>query len=736
MSRHTVLSAILAIPALALSACGGGGGVRAIAGPPASAPVPRVEAPAPAPEPAPTPHRRPVSAPGGAPLQLSPVEVQTAAPEMTAVAAIRAAHSRPRFGSVTQSSNRDAHSVTTDTASASFTGGKLAVQVRRQGKPALSFDSANATHDSRLRTGDARNWREWGFVSATAARSSTAFARVEYDVGDDTDWIAGGSWLAIEGDARGGAIRSVEVGAFVDGPEYGGGAPILPTGDMSLSGDVRGTYSIEHGNGDRSIAPGSIEIGEVVGYINLTASMADMTIGGRVDLGYSWGTLWDKATGVRREGRGFSGEIPIRFDLGSTIYSAGGVFTGAVSVPSSVRSSGAWGGKFSNVAGSGSDPRGAAGTVGVDFRQADGTRGSLVAYWDASIGAGSPLPPSPAPELVGPGMLPLPSGAASAFTSPTTTITIPAASTTADSEGNRYKTHGNLRFICVGTGECVVTVTRDNGGAVTATFTGPAARVSLETEAAAVDTHHGVVSALETIVGNADASFSWSGSGARTHTAGDLALRHMHGIAARYSTMPARNGVSLASETILAATNHRGDRTDHYRIAGWMEHSMFHQYTRHTIYAPPDNPLHQTQQSPSATSSSYSIGSATGANPTGAFTWSGVAFGVDVDSNSSTFGNAFIGNVTLDIDDISNPDLDISIANLTRLGGAETLPNFAWSDLTMTDGGFSIGSSSNKRIQGQFYGPNAEEVGGVFTWHPHAFPAQPTVNGVFGAKRP
>ena len=179
MTRPAVLSAILAISALSLAACGGGG-TRIVAEAPA--PAPRVEAPAPAPQPAPPTRRRPVSAPSAAPLRLSPVEVQTAAPEMTAAAAVRAASSRPRFGSVTQSSNRDAHSVTTDTASAAFTGGELAVQVRRQGKPALSFAAANATHDGRLRNSDNDfrwNWREWGFVSATTVRSAMARARVD-----------------------------------------------------------------------------------------------------------------------------------------------------------------------------------------------------------------------------------------------------------------------------------------------------------------------------------------------------------------------------------------------------------------------------------------------------------------------------------------------------------------------------------------------------------------------------
>ena len=404
-------------------------------------------------------------------------------------------------------------------------------------------------------------------------------------------------------------------------------------------------------------------------------------------------------------------------DLGSTIYSAGGAFTGSMSVPWAVRSSGAWGGKFSNVTGSGNDPRGAASTVGVDYTQADGTRTSFVAYWDARDSTYRPGMQQP-PQPTGPASrsLSLPSGAASQFSTSTTTITIPAASTTTDSEGNRYKTHGTLRFVCVGTGECVVTVTRDSGGAVAATYTGPEARAGLETEAAAVDTHNNVVAALESIIGNADTSF-YSPEGlvnVRTHTVGDLALRHMYGIASRYSSLPVRNGVSLAHQAT----------TDYHRVAGWMEYSMFHLSAQ---IVRPGNPLHGNAW---VAEHYYSIGDATGANPTGAFTWSGAA-AVDNRSASSTFGRVFIGNAELDMDDAANPDLDVSIANLTRYGSTETL-----ADLSMTNGAF-IGTTSGsgaQRIQGWFYGPNAEEVGGIFTRYLSS--GGYIVTGAFGAKRP
>jgi len=39
--------------------------------------------------------------------------------------------------------------------------------------------------------------------------------------------------------------------------------------------------------------------------------------------------------------------------------------------------------------------------------------------------------------------------------------------------------------------------------------------------------------------------------------------------------------------------------------------------------------------------------------------------------------------------------------------------DWTWEDLSLTDGAFQSGSSTN-RVQGRFYGPNHEEVGGAF----------------------
>ena len=106
---------------------------------------------------------------------------------------------------------------------------------------------------------------------------------------------------------------------------------------------------------------------------------------------------------------------------------------------------------------------------------------------------------------------------------------------------------------------------------------------------------------------------------------------------------------------------------------------------------------------------------------------------------ASTWRKIFVGDTTLDIDAAANPNLDVSITNLTRQGGTETMPPFVWSNLPIRNGVFNDDRGlpgSNRHIQGQFYGPNAEEVGGMFAIDEglDCFPAC-EVSGVFGAKR-
>ena len=110
-----------------------------------------------------------------------------------------------------------------------------------------------------------------------------------------------------------------------------------------------------------------------------------------------------------------------------------------------------------------------------------------------------------------------------------------------------------------------------------------------------------------------------------------------------------------------------------------------------------------------------SMGEATGTNPQalGGATWTGAMSGVDYGRSNQ----AVTGTAMLDIDDFSNPDLDIAFTSIS--GGRADMH---WSNLNMTNGTFDGGS-----IEGRFYGPDAENVGGIFDRN--------NVIGAFGAQR-
>ena len=119
----------------------------------------------------------------------------------------------------------------------------------------------------------------------------------------------------------------------------------------------------------------------------------------------------------------------------------------------------------------------------------------------------------------------------------------------------------------------------------------------------------------------------------------------------------------------------------------------------------------------------YSYGSASGTNPTVSGTWSGVMIGAD-----SSTGYVLQGDAALNVEmgDTAGISLDVAFTNIMNLDTGAALGDMSWSDLAVVVGGFARGSGANS-IKGSFYGPNHEEVGGVFE--------RDFIVGAFGAKR-
>ena len=126
----------------------------------------------------------------------------------------------------------------------------------------------------------------------------------------------------------------------------------------------------------------------------------------------------------------------------------------------------------------------------------------------------------------------------------------------------------------------------------------------------------------------------------------------------------------------------------------------------------------------------FSIGAASGTNPSpfnGSATWNGIMLGFDegyagpdISRLESGEPNVYVGEAALTLTSFSNPAVDVRFSNITN--EVHYLSNVVWRDLPVTEGGFE-----GRGILGRFYGPQHEEVGGVFQFS--------TINGAFGAVR-
>ena len=162
-----------------------------------------------------------------------------------------------------------------------------------------------------------------------------------------------------------------------------------------------------------------------------------------------------------------------------------------------------------------------------------------------------------------------------------------------------------------------------------------------------------------------------------------------HGIDVAYQEIHGLDGVSLA-------IGFRETGSESYLgYGGWIDHSMFSLAVR--------------ALEGEFRADAYSLGVESATNPvSGSATWNGPVIGVD----TTVFGRGrtFRGFAEINVD-VAEGDVDVAFTGMRfHLEGNVLRPNITWSDLPLIDGKF--GSDS---IQGVFYGPNHEEVGGVFS---------------------
>ena len=208
---------------------------------------------------------------------------------------------------------------------------------------------------------------------------------VSWDNSDPSDYLAGGYWMDFEGTVAPLRITSVELGAFVDGPELSGAASLPNLGTARYNGDAGGLYAVRYGSGS-GVPVGSTETGEFTANIALTAHFANSTISGCIGCDGSGVTdhiFVDAGTGQARQVSDEGSESS--FHLSPAPIDDSGRFRGTTvrwAHPDATVTSteGSWAGQFSNVAVNGA-PRLVAGTVGAHAQTSLGTEAVFVGAW-------------------------------------------------------------------------------------------------------------------------------------------------------------------------------------------------------------------------------------------------------------------------------------------------------------------------------------------------------------------
>ena len=206
-----------------------------------------------------------------------------------------------------------------------------------------------------------------------------------------SDWRAEGYWLHVAGRnllSAAPAATGAEMGAFVDGPAYRSPPARLPvTGTARYEGSAKGFVALEYGTRFASGHPEETVVGaDWRDTTTLTADFADNSISGCIGCTGNIALLeWLVPDGVQRRPAGT--EISTRIHLGRTRVNADGTFRGAtvtLSDPDArayplTSSSGAWGGRFSNIPYTGTVlPTRVAGTVGGKAAWSDGFTAAYV----------------------------------------------------------------------------------------------------------------------------------------------------------------------------------------------------------------------------------------------------------------------------------------------------------------------------------------------------------------------
>ena len=169
-------------------------------------------------------------------------------------------------------------------------------------------------------------------------------------------------------------------------------------------------------------------------------------------------------------------------------------------------------------------------------------------------------------------------------------------------------------------------------------------------------------------------------------------------------------GVGLAEYNVARSGQGVAWTFSHY--GGWLDYSAFETSIASGVTGD-DVKL--------ATAYSLSFGKRSGTDPAGDATWVGVMLG----HTRHGAVHPLQGDAMVDFQ-LDAMTMDVYFSNIENLETGNEAPDMQFSDIPVSNGGFAT-RTATAHIAGRFYGPNHEEVGGVFTY--------PTALGAFGGRK-
>ena len=178
-----------------------------------------------------------------------------------------------------------------------------------------------------------------------------------------------------------------------------------------------------------------------------------------------------------------------------------------------------------------------------------------------------------------------------------------------------------------------------------------------------------------------------------------------------------RRGVSLVVE------RGSGEYADVHVYGGWLDHSLFAS----------ESVLLTSAEFPDRGATvvlNYSVGFSTEENPSaaeGSARWEGLMIGRDMRASASR-GQVILGDADVTVDfGATAVTADVAFTDIANVETGEAWGDMAWHGMAVEEGAFARRDARDDTISGRFYGPNEEEVGGVFERDGAA--------GVFGGRR-